>query len=49
MDLLSQQPALASRLGRQGQAYFEANYAWPRVMEKYERLLAQTAAAGAAR
>ena len=44
MDLLLQQPALAERLGRQGQAYFEANYAWPRVMEKYERLLARAAA-----
>ena len=33
-----------TRLGRQGQAYFEANYAWPRVMEKYERLLARAAA-----
>ena len=40
MDLLLQEPALADRLGRQGQAYFEANYAWPRILEKYERLLA---------
>ena len=48
MDLLLREPALADRLGRQGQAYFEANYAWPRVMEKYERLLAQAAAGKAA-
>ena len=39
MDLLLGEPGLADRLGRQGQAYFEANYAWERVMEKYERLL----------
>ena len=44
MDLLLQEPALADRLGRQGQAYFEANYAWPRILEKYERLLARAAA-----
>ncbi len=49
MDILLQQPALADGLGRQGQAYFEANYAWPRVMEKYERLLARAAAGKAAR
>ena len=30
MDLLLAEPALADRLGRQGQAYFEANYAWAR-------------------
>ena len=29
-------------------AYFEANYAWERVMEKYERLLARAAAGSAA-
>ena len=40
MDLLVSEPGLADRLGRQGHAYFEANYAWDRVMEKYERLLA---------
>jgi len=45
MDLLVSEPGLADRLGRQGHAYFEANYAWDRVMEKYERLLARAAAA----
>jgi glycosyltransferase involved in cell wall biosynthesis len=45
MDLLLGESALADRLGAQGRAYFEANYAWERVMEKYERLL-QRAAAG---
>ncbi len=48
MDLLMGQPDLADRLGAQGQQYFQANYAWERVMEKYERLLA-IAAAGRAR
>jgi glycosyltransferase involved in cell wall biosynthesis len=43
MDVLLQQKALADALGRQGQAYFEANYAWPRILEKYERLLARAA------
>jgi glycosyltransferase involved in cell wall biosynthesis len=43
MDLLTTEPALASRLGAQGKAYFEENYAWDRVMEKYDRLLALAA------
>ena len=45
MDLLVSEPGLADRLGRQGHAYFQANYAWERVMEKYERLLARAASA----
>lgn len=36
-------PAEAAAMGRAGRAYFEANYAWPVVMEKYERLLARVA------
>jgi glycosyltransferase involved in cell wall biosynthesis len=48
-DVLVSQPGLGDRLGRQGHDYFQANYAWDRVMEKYERLLARAAgAAGAA-
>jgi glycosyltransferase involved in cell wall biosynthesis len=46
MDLLVGEPGLADRLGSQGQAYFQANYAWERIMEKYERLLARAAAGG---
>jgi glycosyltransferase involved in cell wall biosynthesis len=46
MDVLANREALAARLGAQGREYFEANYAWERVLEKYERLLA-LAAAGA--
>ena len=48
MDLLVSDRALGDRLGRQGRDFFEANYSWDRVMEKYERLLLQ-AAAGAGR
>jgi len=44
LDLLVNEPGLADRLGRQGSAYFQENYAWERVMEKYERLLARAAA-----
>ncbi len=44
LDLLVNEPGLADRLGRQGNAYFQENYAWERVMEKYERLLARAAA-----
>jgi glycosyltransferase involved in cell wall biosynthesis len=44
LDLLVNEPGLADRLGRQGHAYFQENYAWERVMEKYERLLARAAA-----
>jgi glycosyltransferase involved in cell wall biosynthesis len=44
MDLLVRQPKLGDRLGEQGREYFQANYAWERVMEKYERLLARAAA-----
>jgi glycosyltransferase involved in cell wall biosynthesis len=45
LDLLVNEPGLADRLGRQGHAYFQENYAWERVMETYGRLLA-TASAG---
>ena len=38
-------PALADALGRQGKAYFEANYSWDVVLRKYEDLLARVKAA----
>jgi glycosyltransferase involved in cell wall biosynthesis len=41
LDLLLDRPDLADTLGTQGRDYFHANYDWPRVMEKYERLFAQ--------
>jgi glycosyltransferase involved in cell wall biosynthesis len=49
MDLLVSEPGLADRLGRQGREYFQANYAWERIMEKYERLLARVAGGSATR
>jgi glycosyltransferase involved in cell wall biosynthesis len=48
VDVLRQEPALADTLGRQGQAYFEANYAWPVILDKYEALLAKVVARSAA-
>jgi glycosyltransferase involved in cell wall biosynthesis len=48
VDVLRQEPALADTLGRQGQAYFEANYAWPVILGKYEALLAKVVARSAA-
>ena len=36
-------PQEAGVMGRQGRAYFERNYAWDVVMEKYDRLLASLA------
>ncbi len=47
LDLLLAEPPLADTLGRQGHAYFQENYTWDRVMEKYERLLARVAGTAA--
>jgi glycosyltransferase involved in cell wall biosynthesis len=44
VDTLRAEPALADALGRQGQAYFEANYSWDVVLAKYEALLARVKA-----
>jgi glycosyltransferase involved in cell wall biosynthesis len=44
VEVLRQEPALADTLGRQGKAYFEANYSWEVVLRKYEALLARVAA-----
>jgi glycosyltransferase involved in cell wall biosynthesis len=48
VDLLVAEPGLAVALGRRGRAYVEQNYAWEVVMGRYERLLGETAARGAA-
>jgi glycosyltransferase involved in cell wall biosynthesis len=48
LDLLLAEPALADALGRQGYAYFQDNYAWERIMEKYDRLLALATGGGLA-
>lgn len=49
MGLLLAERGLADRLGAQGREYFEANYAWDRIMEKYERLLTRAAEGGRGR
>ncbi len=36
-------PREADTMGRSGRAYFEENYAWDVIMDKYERLLAMVA------
>ena len=46
LDLLMGAPELADGLGRQGHAYFQENYAWERIMEKYERLMGIAAGGG---
>jgi glycosyltransferase involved in cell wall biosynthesis len=42
LDYLLDHPDQARALGRQGLAYVDREYRWPTVMEKIERLLAQT-------
>jgi glycosyltransferase involved in cell wall biosynthesis len=46
LQWLLSRPAQADALGRSGRAYFEANYAWDVILEKYERLLARVTGAG---
>jgi len=41
LDLLLDRTDLADTLGAQGREYFQDNYSWPRIMEKYERLFAR--------
>jgi glycosyltransferase involved in cell wall biosynthesis len=43
LDLLLAERGLADTLGRQGHAYFEANYAWDVIVDKYERLFRRVA------
>ncbi len=39
VNLLLERPALGGQLGRQGNAYYLANYTWDRVMGQYQDLL----------
>lgn len=39
VDLLLEQPSLGDELGRRGRRYVEAQYSWPVVLDRYERLL----------
>ena len=48
LDLLLDRPDLADVLGAQGREYFQEHYDWPRIMEKYERLLGRVTGALAA-
>jgi glycosyltransferase involved in cell wall biosynthesis len=41
LGLLESQPALRARLGTNGRRYFEENYAWPVIVDKYLRLIGQ--------
>jgi glycosyltransferase involved in cell wall biosynthesis len=43
VDLLVADPDLAGALGAAGRRYVEDNYAWPAVMDRYERFLASVA------
>ena len=38
---LGAHPDTRAAMGRSGRAYFEQNYDWDVIMEKYERLLAR--------
>jgi glycosyltransferase involved in cell wall biosynthesis len=40
LETLEADASLRSRMGRAGHAYFEKNYAWPVILEKYLRLIA---------
>jgi glycosyltransferase involved in cell wall biosynthesis len=42
LDYLLDHPGAARMLGQQGLAYVDREYRWPIVMDKIERLLAQT-------
>ena len=40
LQTLERDAPLRARMGRSGHAYFEKNYAWPVILEKYLRLIA---------
>jgi glycosyltransferase involved in cell wall biosynthesis len=48
LETLESDPRLRSSMGRAGRAYFEKNYAWPVILEKYLRLIAAARQAKAA-
>lgn len=48
-ELLAGDPGARAALGRAGRAHAEAHYAWPRVMEAWERALHRSAASVGAR
>jgi glycosyltransferase involved in cell wall biosynthesis len=48
LETLEADPSLRARMGRAGHAYFEENYAWPVILEKYLRLISAARRATAA-
>jgi glycosyltransferase involved in cell wall biosynthesis len=48
LETLEADAPLRARMGRAGHAYFEKNYAWPVILEKYLRLIAAARQARAA-
>ncbi len=48
LETLERDAPLRARMGRAGHAYFEKNYAWPVILEKYLRLIAAARQAKAA-
>ncbi len=48
LEKLEADAPLRARMGRAGHAYFEKNYAWPVILEKYLRLIAAARQAKAA-
>lgn len=43
LDMVASDPALAASLGEAGRRYVGANFAWDTVLDRYERLLSETA------
>lgn len=41
LKLLTREPELRAAMGRQGQAYVNANYRWDVILHKYERMMAR--------
>jgi glycosyltransferase involved in cell wall biosynthesis len=39
LDMLVNEAGLADTMGQKGRAYVEREYAWPVVLDRYERLL----------
>jgi hypothetical protein len=46
---LTKNEALRKAMGRNGQAYVNANYRWDIILHKYERMMARLKAPGAVR
>lgn len=49
VEMLESRPGLADALGARGRAYVEAEYSWPVVLDRYERIFAAMVARSATR